>query len=393
MKASLEPVFGILRSFCRLREYIAPEFKRKWGKRVRKKRRMLILSAVLIQAVFAGGCGLLPAEETGGNIMLVKSEAAPDYEMIMVSRGDVVLDQTLYCTYAQLKEEHLSFGANARTVQHVYVGMGDNVKQGDMLAKLYTDDLDGQLENLTERMEKNSILLRQLKELKDYDLSAAEQSYRRGNLTKAQYEERVEQIERSTRSQIQSYEDSLYIDGLYAEQLEEQLAGCYIYAGMDGVVSSVRSRLEGSRSTAGVEVITVVDSSQCAFRCDRTEYADYFADGQEVVLKGSSELEYVAEVLSAEEAPDNKFIYFTMKELDLALAVGVRASVTIELDARRDVLMLPNAAIYHADDKKYVYCQDENGLKMMKFVSVGLKGSQYTEIIEGLQEGDIVIKR
>ncbi len=353
---------------------------------------MLALSAVLMQAVFAGGCGLLPAEKTSGTIMLVKSEAAPDYEMVEVTRGDVVLEQTLYCTYAQLKEEHLSFGVNS-TVQHVYVGVGDSVKKGDVLAKLYTDDLDSELEILNERVGKNTILLRQLKELKDYDLSAAEQSYRRGSLSKAQYEERVEQIESSTRSQIQSYEDSLYIDGLYVEQIEEQLAGCYIRAGMDGVVSSIRAYLENSRPTAGAEVITVVDSSQCAFRCELTEYAKYFQDGEEVILKGSGDVEYVTEVLSAEEAPDDKFIYFTIKELDIALAVGVRASVTIEIDARKDVLMLPSTMIYNADGKKYVYCENEDGLKTMKFITTGLTGSQFTEITEGLQEGDMIIKR
>ena len=354
---------------------------------------MLLLSAVLTQAIFFGGCSLLPAEEAGGAIVLIRSEAVPDYELAQVIRGDVVVEQTLYCTYAQMKEEHLSFGVNARTVQHVYVAMGDSVKQGDMLAKLYTDDLDSQLASLTDQMEKNEILLRQTNELKDYDLSAAEQSYRRGELTKAQYDERVSQIETGVRSQIQNYEDSLYIDGLYVEQLEEQLAGCYIYAGMDGVVSSVRGRLEGSRSVEGAEVITVVDSSQCAFRCDKTEGAGYFADGQEVVLTTGNGLEYATRVMSPEEAPDDKYIYFTLKEPDLALAVGVRATVTVQLDSRPDVLMLPNAAVYSADGRQYVYCEDENGLKMMKFVTVGLAGNKYTEITSGVAEGDIVIKR
>lgn len=353
-----------------------------------------LLPIALMPAFLLGGCSLLPAEDVGGHVVLVQTESAPDYELAQVMRGDVELTQTVYCVYTQTHEENLSFGTDGRRVQFVYVKVGDSVKEGDLLAKLYTDDLESSLDEQTYQVERTTLLLAQTNELKDYELSVARQEFENGRQTAAQYEEREQQIENSYASSIRNYEDELYIAGLRVEALTEQLAGCFIYAGFDGVITMVRNDLQSRLSSAGTTAMTLTDSSQCAFRSTDVKYADYFKAGQEVVLEdNSSGKQYVTEVLPAADAPDSEYLYFALKELDLELTAGTRAFVTLTFDSRENVLMLPAIVVHSADGKNYVYREDESGLKTMQFITTGLVGNSYVEVLDGLDEGDIVIKR
>lgn len=360
-----------------------------------KKRRLRekYLLPVLAVPLALGGCGLLPAEDSGGHVVLVQTAAETDYELAEVTRGNVELTKTIYCTYLQTQEESLSFGAEGRRIQYVYVNAGDRVKAGDLLAKLETDDLDSELENLLYTIEKNTLLLSQAEELKAFDLAALKKRYDAGQITRPQYEAQAEQIEAGYKGTINAYEDTLYIAGLRREKLEEELAGCMIYAGMDGVVSYLRPKMQNSISSAGTEMIKLIDNTRCMFRMDDMDYAGYFAAGQEIVLANNNGTTYATHVIAAEEAPDTEHIYFALAEPDAALAVGTKAYVTLVLDARENVLALPVSVLHHAEGKAYVYCEDEDGLKSMRYITTGLVGTRYVEIVDGLEEGDIVIRK
>lgn len=41
--------------------------------------------------------------------------------------------------------------------------------------------------------------------------------------------------------------------------------------------------------------------------------------------------------------------------------------------------------------KNYVYVEGDNGIREAKWVTVGLEGNDYAEIVEGLEEGDLII--
>lgn len=360
---------------------------------MKRKYRIRILAAALGQAVVLGGCSLLPAEDAVRQTVLVITEDSLDYELAQVVRTDIALTQPVYCTYTQLKEENLSFSVDSRPVQYVYVSAGDNVKAGDLLAKLNIDDIEANLSELEYSIEKNNLLLRQTLEWKSLDLEDAKEAYQEGYLSKKEYEAKTAQIEENYRSMIQGYEDVLYIAELRVEKLRAEKEGSLLYAGMDGTVSYVRSSLQGSRPPAGTTAITIIDSSQCAFRSDKMDYAEYFTPGDTVILRNSNGTEYETVVMSSEESPDKEHIYFSLKELDFELSVGTRATATLTLDFRQSVLALPKAAIHRAEEKYYVYREDESGLKTMQYITAGMFGDNMVEITGGLSEGDIVIKR
>ena len=60
---------------------------------------------------------------------------------------------------------------------------------------------------------------------------------------------------------------------------------------------------------------------------------------------------------------------------------------------KENALYLPNECIRNAGDKNYVYVVTDEGLRDVVWVTTGLKGDGVTEIVEGLKEGDKVIRR
>jgi membrane fusion protein, macrolide-specific efflux system len=66
------------------------------------------------------------------------------------------------------------------------------------------------------------------------------------------------------------------------------------------------------------------------------------------------------------------------------------ANVLIFLDQRRGVLTVPNKAVQREGQRKFVLALDK-GLPDRRYVDVGWKDQSYTEILDGLREGDLVI--
>ena len=67
--------------------------------------------------------------------------------------------------------------------------------------------------------------------------------------------------------------------------------------------------------------------------------------------------------------------------------------MTFTTEKKEQVLFLPKKAVNKADDKYYVYVADENGMRQVKWIEVGVFGDNLVEIVGGLEEGDKVIQR
>ncbi len=370
--------------------------KWKWGKKLKKRRIWKKYVPMLFAPFFLSGCSLLPAEETGGHVVIVHAVDSVQYDLAEVTREDVELIKDLYCTYQQTKEESLYFGTQDRRVRYVYVKAGENVKKGDLLAELELDDLEEGIKLADYELGKMTILLSQAQELETFDLNVLKKQYDRGELTRAQYEAREQQIKENYKSQITEYEDAIYITKLRLDKMERELAGCRIYAGIDGMVSMVRSGLLDPGEAPpklDTEVVRIIDKSHCNFCLNEIEYAEYFKPGDEYELINNNGEVYKTKVMSAQEAPDTENIYFSLVDADATLAVGTRAYARLVLDSRKDVLTLPKLVVHRAGEESYVYYEDENGLKSVRYVTTGLEGSKLVEIVDGLEEGDMVIKR
>lgn len=74
------------------------------------------------------------------------------------------------------------------------------------------------------------------------------------------------------------------------------------------------------------------------------------------------------------------------------LKPGMFAKVEIVLETKEGVMKLPEQCVINRDDKHYVYVIDENMTAGIKYVTPGITSNNETEITDGLNETDKVVK-
>lgn len=358
---------------------------------MRTSRLLTLLFLGTACALTCTGCFLLPSKDVSHQVV-IETEAVQAYDMAAVIRGNVTLSKRLHCTYTELIEVEYAFQTGKAPVKYVFVSVGDAVSKGDILAKLDTSSWDAQFDNLTYEIDKLTLQLNQAKELREFDLNALSKSFQDGTLSQTAYDNEKESVLNRYQETIKGYEDALYIDGLRLEEVQKTLDGAYIYADFDGTISFVMQNLQDSIATSGQMVIREVDSSQCAFEMTDPEYVQYFTEGQNITMVDNNKNEYAATVLMVPDEEGNNQVYFLPTDADAGISVGTHASFDLIFEERENVLMVPSSTIHSAGGRTFVYCQDENGIKMLQYVSTGLKGNSYTEITDGLSEGDTIIK-
>ena len=384
------------------------------------KKGTYLIAFVLAGAMLSGGCSILPEQTVEHPNVVVEAVEETDYNLAQVERGDIYLTQKLFFLYAQTTEEAIHFETEGRRVESVYAKVGDEVKKGQLLAELYSEDLQADLDNYNYQKEYYKQLNAQAEELYAYDYAKVEKQVESGALTEAEGTSQKALLKQSLTDTTDANDDALTIIELRIQELETELAGCKIYAGIDGVVTFILPRLEGSTSDEDVTVYRIINSDECLFRLENSEYGDQFEVGQAVHVQINDELGYdttVKRIVASDgadinveqpadtqnqetdqSAPDDQTtatytIYLEPDEIDTSLEVGTRGYVTLVLDERHDALYLPNSCIYTADDQTYVFVEDADGMQSIQYVTVGMKGDSYTEITDGLGEGDIVIRK
>ncbi|MBA7688727.1 hypothetical protein ES703_97216 [subsurface metagenome] len=76
---------------------------------------------------------------------------------------------------------------------------------------------------------------------------------------------------------------------------------------------------------------------------------------------------------------------------NIELREGLTVTVSILVDERNDVLLVPNSAITSSGRQTYVKVVSPDGVIEDRLVITGISDWQYTEIIEGLSEGEKVV--
>ena len=75
---------------------------------------------------------------------------------------------------------------------------------------------------------------------------------------------------------------------------------------------------------------------------------------------------------------------------DFQLREGLTVTVSILLDERSNVLLVPNAAITSQGGQSYVQVVSPDGSTTERVIQIGISDWQYTEVTDGLSEGEQV---
>jgi len=189
---------------------------------------------------------------------------------------------------------------------------------------------------------------------------------------------------------------------LAVERLQAQVEATRITSPIAGKVTSV-SAYEGRSVNAYKVVFVVSDESQLEITAEpMSNQLQRLAEGMEAeivlsaypgkVLKGKIyQLPYPygsGGGATVEEA--DKLVHIEFDPEDLALEPGDLVKVNVTLEKKEDALWLPPAAIRTFAGRTFVVVE-ENGVQRRVDVTIGIESTERVEILDGLEEGQLVV--
>ena len=358
-----------------------------------------VMGTILCSSLLLSACGATKSVEEP-LILVEPSEEETQYEMAIATVGDVVKTQKIRCNYRQLDSMDMAFPVSGKEIKEVHVKVGDTVKEGDLLAELDVGDVDGKIRELEYRIARNNLLLQYVDENENFEISSMWHTY---IYHSAHSDEKAEAVadsvaalQKQNEYVREDYSDAIAMDTLELEQIQEEIAQSYLYAGMDGTVSYVKSNLVGEISEEEERVISIIDGSEGIFVVEDGKYADYFSEDVEVdmkILSGTAAGSYKVIPYKMEEWGEELFFTLTEDEENVAVKVGDMGTLEMIMGERKQVLHIPVTAVHTADGKEYVYVAGEGNIREVKWIETGLYGDNLVEVISGLNEGEKVIVR
>jgi RND family efflux transporter MFP subunit len=351
-------------------------------------KRNLILAAMIL-CLLLSSCGVFPQEESYQSAPTIPQYEQEEWTFAYAQRGDIVLTQSVVCTYVPVHSETLSFSVSGVLYDEIFVTAGDSVKKGQLLAQLDISAVLQEMEQCQRQLEKVELQMAALEENRALELQRQE-LLMAGEAVLKQINDRYD-------LQKQALQDEKDIARMQREECNTRMEARQLRAQIDGTVTYARSMTPGDRSTAGERVVVIEDAVSSIFQAE-TKYWSKVVPGQKYVIT-IRDTEYEAVAVSETELglPETEkndslpaCVYLKLKDA-VQLADGDRGTLKLVLDTRKDVLMVPDSAVTKIAGKTIVYYQDENGLKVYKTVEIGLSANGMTEIVSGLVPGECVI--
>ena len=306
-------------------------------------------------------------------------------------------------------------------IRWIKVDIGDRVRQGEVLALLEVPELQNQVEGAqAEVRHSQSDITRAQSEV-----VSAESTY---SAVHAEYT-RLEEASKERPGLIaeQELDDARAKDQQAAAQVGVAKASLDAMQQQLGVSRATRSRLEtmsryeqivapftgvvtkryadtGSLIQAGQDnntqtlpVVEVAESDLLRLRMPVPESdVPYIQLGGDVQVKvNATGHTFTGKIIRFSRALDTKtrtmLTEVDVPNRDLSLSPGMYAETTIQLQQKKDALILPAQAVVQSGDQSYVLVVDATNHVEKRTVTLGIQTSNRVDITSGLQAGDNVI--
>lgn len=342
----------------------------------RNKRRIVLLSGIIMVFLFMSACGKKKEEEIPELIEPVDSTSEMTYAEIRD-----VYEIISYETYVIPYMEELCFDTTG-TVEEICVFYGEHVEAGQKLATL-EDASSKQYEQLQNELSNMQEASAHANEIARLDIELAK---KRGEDT-ARLELLLSQNE-----EMQALEESYLLDKL--SQIQKDRGKRVMTAPFEGTVVSILNDGKGSSVSEITPVIVLADESRFYVTGDYiseknfAKYDDCYAlfDGKEYAITYEP---YTAEELEKYVGATSDLKSRYRLEGDTDLMLGQYGLVCLVWNERHNVLTLPKEAIYTEGSQSYVYV-NEDGNREMRMITTGVEGAMYVEILDGIEEGACV---
>lgn len=327
---------------------------------------LLVFLSLGLFAILSG-CYLFPKEETLLAPPLMQP-AKVSYSVIEAVRGDIEKRIAGFGTFVSVEQQYMFFRHRGGRIKQIHVRLGDEVKKGDLLAELYTDNLESQILQQRLVLRKTKIAYNQVK-------SSGGSSYA---LELASIDTELAQIR---------------LDDLLLE-LEQSM----LLSEISGRVVYVDSRLSpGDFVNAYQNIIRIADPFTLQLQYTGTNIAN-FSVGNEVEVKIKEKV-YNGTVVSTpgtvpSDGDENlrNVVRITVADLPEEVTMGQNGDISLVLERSADTIIIPKQAVRNYMGRKYVNIL-EDGLNNERDVEIGIETATEVEITKGIEEGEQIILR
>lgn len=330
-----------------------------------------LLAALAAAPLVLSGCSLLPVEEEALQPPLVEPAREPiDYTV--ASRGTVETYLRGTAHFVSSRVETLSFRESGGRLKSIQVELGQHVEAGEPVAELETGDLELQTELQRLNLERARLLYKEA-------LTSGENGV----------ELRLREIDLERERKL-------------LESMETKLDKARLTAPISGTVIFVASLKEGDTVGAFQPIVTIADPGSVQLTYVAAESKELFGleVGMPAFLKYRG-VEYTGKVLQtpssapltndpAEAERSGVTIVVGIDHPPDDVQIGHSADLTIPLQRRENVIVLPRSAIRSYMGRNYVQILEGERLKEVD-VEIGLTTPTEVEIVKGLEEGQMVV--
>lgn len=207
----------------------------------------------------------------------------------------------------------------------------------------------------------------------------------------------LEQAQRNLDTTFRTAQAQLDNTKLALEQAQRNLDKAKIVAPFDGIVAAVNYSVGDLAGSSAA--VTVVDLAHLQIKVTVAEVdveKIKIGNPAQVTLDALPGKTYTAQVTAISPAGTvtqgvvNYPVILALTDADNAIKPGMTANLTIEVERRDNVLMIPTRAVRTQGNQKIVTIQKDGQLVQTR-VSTGLSNDSSIEITNGLQEGAVVV--
>ncbi len=344
----------------------------------------------------------------------------PTATVAAVTRGSIVHRLNLAGQFQpyQVVDVHAKVSGYIR---HIYVDIGDKVRQGQVLAVLEVPELDAQLRGtVAELARSKDEITRAQHEVSraESEHSSLHNDYKRlkqaseaqPGLIAQQELDDAQSKDLASEAQVDSAKSALAAamqqsEGAKAdnERVGDLADYTKVTAPLDGVIvwryadTGALIQAGTSSDTQSLPIVKLSQSSLLRLRLPIPEDAvEFIHEGAMVqvnvdaihrsfqgkVVRFTRNLNLATRTMETEIDVENK---------DLSLTPGEYANTTIELERHDHVLTIPVQAVIRNGNQSSVFVVDASHHVQIRNIATGLQGSNLVEVKSGLAEGDLVI--
>lgn len=371
-------------------------------KTLMRKRISKILLAVVL-------CGVAAVLVSGA----FKSDSEPTLEskLATVERGDLTVDITAAGNLALSVEEDLAFEI-AGTVEEIMVEEGDSVEEGQVLATLDTAEWDEGLSALERGLLQAEINLDNAKlalENAEEETTTTFTGGIWGTTTDPKEidikELQVELAELALTDAQKTLEEALdaspeiialfagFITKVYVEGGDEVLKGTL------AVQLADPSKFEADILVSEMDIFQVKLGGEAMVQADAMRELSFPAEVAHIAPTATIQSGVVNYAVKVElqpletimqEGEQAKQVPGAIPE-DFQLREGLTVTVNIIVGERKNVLLVPNVAISTSGKQACVQVMSPDGTIEERIIATGISNWQYTEVTDGLSEGEEVL--